>query len=911
MRLLVQFEGQPAAVRVSCADSFEHLLAAVQVHKHAHGRRRLVLRFGPAASDGADRADLTCATFDDLIPDRHILFCGFAAADAPLGPPPDGSHLGSETTRRPSESRQQRALLSPAPARADPVVEEACASLRRAGGRVDSQRAPQLLRSLGVDCQGEHELFEVLGPLVSPDGTVARADLAAVAHTFGPASPPRAARRSASQPPFAHSAATTGAGRPVSPWRVSPAGRSSSRGRAGSIPSQPLPSPHNPCTPRTCVNARDRLPLGASAVSPMPAGRCIADLLGGYLSEHTKSSRRDSSSRSASGDSGGGRGRSGRGRHTEGGSSTTGSPSAASLRTVGEAQDVWPGFRPCVGGTPPPRCPPSPTQSHLDMLGGPQSAAGVAVCTAALATLDCAPGASVGADELPLLLDCLRVRWTPDSISQALSAARARDELGRRELALVLSRLQSAPPDQAIGRAAEMLQRLLPRGSAAAADTTARATASTTPGRQQQAGIRRPRPRRAGACPGPVERAGWRPTAPRGGSGDSAGSDPQQDGPRRRPPPMPTLSCPCCGAVVTGAARAVCGGCRLASYCSPECQEADWVGHHPICDTLALHRGKCKVNVLVHHQGVRFHVQACPSTARLKQAAKAASGTPRESAPGAPAAQYLLIVSQRVPVIRAVFIVLATAAGVCEFSYPAPVNGHGGARDEAAVHALLASIFSAVFEEAIYLKIWTLAACCLGPLRAYRCQAADFQALVGIYRKYFSAFLVQACSMCRCEGPLQYDLTVPPLAALGEVCESLALQQGAAPAEARAKRKPPNADPTALSEAKGFYLQLISYLQETDFPSSELQQRARRDRHAAMRRLSVVYQHIAAAEGARGRRMSHLSQSEAVLLRLVDDDPSEANTELLALLYDSLSQDPHYRQLAANIRRRSRAGPEH
>eukprot|EP01062_Namystynia_karyoxenos_P012301 TRINITY_DN14420_c0_g1_i1.p1 TRINITY_DN14420_c0_g1~~TRINITY_DN14420_c0_g1_i1.p1 ORF type:complete len:1029 (+),score=201.37 TRINITY_DN14420_c0_g1_i1:160-3246(+) len=905
MCAFVQFPQQDTVVRVQHDGTYGGLLRAVQAHKRAAHRTVSTLWFNFSMAEGQQvRVEVDSSSFGDLRPDRDVVYVEYepaAEAASPLpngGPPPAAAALndssvtavpsgaksrgnpgtplpvatpGSSSGRRPPVPRLRLTPDLLQPPEPSPLsrhgarqlsVPEALRQLAKSDGRIEVVRVPQFLRSISVDFQPDDLWARLASCKLSQDGYISHRDLHKVVEHF------------------ANAAAATPA-RPLdfsqSPQQQSPLVLSSRGDR---------PTPRV-ATPRTCVTVRDVLPLGASAVSPMPGHQLDAILAELQLN--------DPSSRSTSRSSQRGRNSSPR-PHTSRRAHSAGY-SVASLRTVADATEAWPEFR-CGGpnGARPAAAPPP--------RGACSAADEDRACQQVARVLE-GRGGTVSAAELPLVFSISQTPCSPGTLPALLEELRLQpqDPLGRRELGLVLSRLHRLPPEQAVARVLEVLRLFLQESgcsSSSDADGPPPRRASgmaAAPAAAAAAAV-------AGACLRPHEalpQPAPPPLLPPHGGGTSRprpaaaqGSRLSGSSSRHSDSSALPLRCARCGAGLGRRLQTVCGSCRLASYCSEACQASDWADHQPICDIITQHLlSQAKpVRVLARHCGVPFHVQGSLSEVQTHESPGAGGNGVKEQG-----SQYLLVVSQRAPVVQKVFVVLCSVTGHCEFSYP-PL--HDGVQ-EADVHGLLYDVFAAAFEAGLQQGIWTLCGCCLGPMRGYLCKDNDFKALIEYYRRYYNTFLREHCqTMVFCRSAVQFELIVQPLETLCEAYESRALQLSR---EQAPSREADRQFVEALAQSRDFYLQLLAFLSETDFADG-LRERARKERLAAMRKVAVVYQHLAARE--RGNRaMNYLQQSEDTLRELVREDPSAESYRLLALMYDCLPDDRNYQRKADAARRRA------
>eukprot|EP00756_Hemistasia_phaeocysticola_P004923 Hpha_TRINITY_DN13078_c0_g1::TRINITY_DN13078_c0_g1_i2::g.69174::m.69174 len=527
-----------------------------------------------------------------------------------------------------------------------------------------------------------------------------------------------------------------------------------------------------------------------------------------------------------------------------------GGRSGASFRTVADAAQQWPSFV-RNASTRSPRAGAATHASALRISQRNRSDKAVQeVCQATLRVFQGKEDARLPVADMPTLCAVAQLPCGSASLNRILSDLQLPryGSLGRRELALALSRMTRLPPDQAVSQTKDTLEVYLQESSRSdehgdSADELI-TVAETT---------RRKRPVRE-----PV------------GSHDSGSSGSSQ-----------AMVCPPCGKLLDRA-PSVCGNCRLASYCCTDCQVADWPKHQPICDTITQHllSERRPVRVLARHEGVPFHVQLCMSDARMMS-------SPPDAPPPPPGSQYLFVVSQRAPVLRNVFIMLSSVYGPCEFSYPHMPSGV----TEGQAHALLLNVFTAAFDLAIQQRMWSLAGCCLGPMRGYYFETGDGPGLIRRLGQYYSTFLCEELqTRAVCDSEVVYELIVQPLEALAESYEALVQS----PSKAKV------GDTGDLTQSKDAYLQLLSFLKETRFTGG-LVERAAKDKAAALRRLAVVYQHLAARERG-SRALNYLKQGEQVMKELIADEPTAESYGLLALLYESLPNNPGYKTRARAMR---------
>eukprot|EP00756_Hemistasia_phaeocysticola_P002091 Hpha_TRINITY_DN11448_c0_g1::TRINITY_DN11448_c0_g1_i1::g.137315::m.137315 len=856
MKVFVQFPQHPVAVRLQCDGSYNDFRRVIASHKLAV-RPVGTLSHQLRLPDGqVIQVEVEEDSFGE-VSEELIHVHWFSADDSPEKSDP--AENASQTPQPRSAQRVPAAastggqaaaaavprlnlsdLVHPPEFASPPQVagkgapvldaEDAIRRLEHSSGRIEAVKVPQFLRSISVDFVTDDLWRRMASCKMSTDGFISHRDLGRITDHFA------GAQKATFRPPLA-----------TSPHPLPGGGRASGR-----------PSPFVP-TPRTCITPRDILPLGASAVSPMP-GRTLAEILEQYDSRPSSRSGSQGSRpaslrgrRPARDESGGRR------AHSEG------ARSAASLRTVADAAEQWPSYRGSARSPGPAAREAGgaarPSVRHSERNRSPDRAV-QEVCHTALRVFQGKDGARLRVSDMPTLCAVAQLPCGSASLNRILSELQLPryGTLGRRELALALSRMARLPPDQAVAQVMETLEVYLQESSRSDEHDGHGESADELDALFALAGgSRRKKQSESSRARDPI------------GSRTSASSLSSQ-----------AMPCPTCGSTL-GRAPSVCGSCRFASYCCTDCQVADWPKHQPICDTITQHilSEHRPVRVLARHKGSPFHVQVCMSDARMMS-------SPPDAPPPPQGSQYLFIVSQRAPVLRNVFIMLSSVYGPCEFSYPHMPPGV----TEAQAHLLLLDVFTAAFEVAITQRIWSLAGCCLGPMRGYYFETGDYTGLIRRLGEYYSTFLCEELqTIATCDSEVVYELIVQPLEALSESYEALVLS----PSRGRNTK-----DAGFLTQSKDAYLQLISFLKETRFVGG-LVERAAKDRAAALRRLAVVYQHLAARE--RGNRaLNYLKQGEQVMKDLIAQEPSVESYGLLALLYESLPNDPTYKSRAHAVR---------
>eukprot|EP01064_Diplonema_japonicum_P005035 TRINITY_DN1333_c1_g2_i1.p1 TRINITY_DN1333_c1_g2~~TRINITY_DN1333_c1_g2_i1.p1 ORF type:complete len:787 (+),score=68.83 TRINITY_DN1333_c1_g2_i1:121-2361(+) len=702
MKLLVQFPGQVSKVMLKVEpETFEGLLDAVSAHKHTkNGKVKELWYYHTMHDDSKQPVEIDDLTFQDLCPKQDVvnvvLKGGDTVSTQPLPIIPrlvlDKEQLEKFKPTTLSGEQSSNSITDP---------EQALSFLEKSQGFMEAIKVPRFLRSISCSHPME-EVWQYLRSCMTKDGFVSHRDVADLIKNG----------------------------------------------------LQPL-APVTDCTPRTTFTVKDQLPLGASAVSPLPAGKTINDLIASL-------------------------------------DKISSAGSNASFRTV--SNDTQ---RPTQNIKIP------DLRTHLLTILEGQT--------------DTLPQAS-----LPAVLKTLNIVCDPDTVERTLATLRICKgrRLSRRDLCMILSRLQEIPSEEVIPQMKTRLKR-------------SSVLSSSLPKRSVN------------------------------GMTDSLASN--HTGAKSTP-----HRCGLCGKHVSVSDKLMCGGCRVTSYCSSTCLNEDWQGHQPICDAIVQHHNSKKLTVQACSQGVTFPVYLCPTT----------------DDPG----KYVFIVTQRVPVLHKTFLLFSSIRGSCEYSYPPLGTAPPG---EAAIHSLIKDILASVYEASLEKGIWVLSACCLGPLRSYRCSEGDFESLISDYRRYHAVFLSPACKETACESIVRYELVVPFMVTLCEVFESKALQ-----VHDDAKEFV-----YAVGQAKNYYLSLLAYLQDTAF-CKEAVSRASHDRREVMKKISVVYQHLAARD-KEGKALSYLERSEAVLLRLTAENPTTVNYNLLGLLYDCLPHDAAYRSKAVCARQKA------
>eukprot|EP01060_Flectonema_neradi_P009385 TRINITY_DN16693_c0_g1_i1.p1 TRINITY_DN16693_c0_g1~~TRINITY_DN16693_c0_g1_i1.p1 ORF type:complete len:852 (+),score=164.53 TRINITY_DN16693_c0_g1_i1:86-2641(+) len=842
---LVKFPDHVAHVRLQCeGDGYEGLLSAVQNHRYAKGEGACTLFYNHKLEGGEEvPVEIEEDSFSDLTA-GDVIFVDFdrkslqpesvlSSSSNTLQPqhasrqPPPVPKLQFNLSElrhhmRPgsgSSTRQKEVLNSPIQ-----TVEQAMKYLQGSNGRMEAVKVPRFFRSVNCPFRKE-DLWQELRSKMSRDGFVDHQDLL------------KMIAEQSDSPILLH-------------------------------------------TPRTCVNGKDHLPLGASAVSPLPAGKSINDVLQQYDSGRSRSSSRERTNNNTDNDSNNTKKKNGPVSSTSFDNNTfntsfdmsepnqKGTPngfssssfydqkasSSSSVRAAtakGNQKVLWDAYEIL-------------THNQQAISGGNQNSV--------VPKLD--------PRHLPMVLSSIGIEESADKVNWILSTLRITEGryLSKKDIVLVISEILGVPPDKAHSRAVSRLSVLINTQPSDSSSRIPMCLSYSSPfsfssggGTDSIATTRRS-----------IKRERSRMSS-RGMYSDGSTQDvhcnllPRRSTGSADSRQLP-LKCANCFTELDILQTVICGSCRMSSYCSDTCLSEDWPKHEPICGVITRHSHQQKMTTLCGDDGAKFHVRTCQ-----------ADGLPGDASAGG---SYLFIISQRVPHIHKVFVVFVSADGKCDYSHPA-----GCENDEAIIHDTLRQVFEQVFAESIQKNICTLAACCLLPLRAYYCQSELFSSLVRDYLLYFTTFVAEALSAKVCHSNLRYNLIVPPLETLCEAFESRALQVSN-------ENNNNEVFLESVTNAKDYYLLLLSFLQDTAF-TEDVQNRAVCDRRRIMKKISIVYQHLAARD-TDGRVMSYLKRSETVLLRLIAEVPTSCSYNQLALLYDCLPHDPNFQQKAADARKKAR-----
>ena len=612
-------------------------------------------------------------------------------------------------------------------------------------------------------------------------------------------------------------------------------------------------------TPRTCISGRDVLPLGASAVSPLPAGKSINDILQQYESDRSRSNSRDRKPNNTSHGSHkiantyamNGCKNSYSSRRLNGFTTTT---QSENFPPVNSSKILWEAY---------------------ELLTSDSSGLNKSSC------------AKLQPSHLDIVLAGVGIEESPEKIAWVMNTLRITEGryLSKKDVVLIMSELQGIPPEKAHPRAVSKLSILV---NTQPTDNSLRIPQCMN---YSPFGIGSGRGGGSGGGGGKpvpetsVQRRSIRRDRTRTGRQHTQSLSnsllPRRSTDASDYRQLP-LKCAFCCTELDVLQTVICGSCRLASYCSEKCLSEDWPLHEPICRIISRHSNRQKMSILCGDDGAKFHVRTCPTDG--------SDGLNSDEEPSGDS--YLFIVSQRVPHVAKVFVVFVSADGNCDYTHPGGCDSA-----EATIHDILRQIFEQVFAEAIHQRIWTLAACCLLPLRAFYCKSESFSSLVRDYLLYFTTFIAESLSTKVCHSNLGYNLIVPPLETLCEAFESRALQVSS-------ENNTNDVFLSSVTNAKDYYLLLLSFLQDTTF-TADVQNRAVVDRRRIMRKISIVYQHLAARD-KEGRVMSYLKRSETVLLRLIDEIPTSSSYNQLALLYDCLPHDQMFQEKAAEARKKAR-----